>query len=374
MGKIYFIKTSYHPNDAPTNRFLSFIEGFSQLGVDIDVVFVLSDSKGSRIEKQWPHVNITYLWDKLNWKNRYLRQLLYSILTRRFVQRLNSGDTVVLFDVQRMVFPLIRKEGVRVYCERTEHPLAYKMRTVNINKFVEHSRKLDGLFVISTALRDYFEKAGVPKEKVHIINMTVNPQRFEGLRKEPVESPYIAYCGSASNTKDGVDELIKAFAIVARKYPHYKLYIIGKGITKADDASHLKLLEDLHLEKNLVLTGIVPAEEMPQLLKNAEILALDRPDNLQAKYGFPTKLGEYLLTANPVVVTSVGDIPLFLKDGENALLAEPNNTTMFAEKLIWTIEHPIEARVIGRNGAQVARQEFNAYVEAKKMAQILGCI
>ena len=106
---------------------------------------------------------------------------------------------------------------------------------------------------------------------------------------------------------------------------------------------------------------------MPQMLKNVDILALDRPDNLQAKYGFPIKLGEYLLTENPVVVTRVGDIPLFLQDGVNALIAEPQNPYSFASKIIWAIEHPEQASLIGKAGAEVAIREFNCHVESKKM-------
>lgn len=106
---------------------------------------------------------------------------------------------------------------------------------------------------------------------------------------------------------------------------------------------------------------------MPQILKNATVLALDRPDSLQAQCGFPTKLGEYLLTENPVVVTKVGDIPLFLKDGETALLAEERNPYEFSSKLLWALDHPAEAIEIGKAGAQVAMREFNYLNETKRL-------
>ena len=96
---------------------------------------------------------------------------------------------------------------------------------------------------------------------------------------------------------------------------------------------------------------------MPQILKNAAVLALDRPESLQAQCGFPTKLGEYLLTENPVVVTKVGDIPLFLKDGETALIAEERN--------------PEEASKIGKAGALVAMREFNYLNETKKIIDVI---
>jgi glycosyltransferase involved in cell wall biosynthesis len=86
---------------------------------------------------------------------------------------------------------------------------------------------------------------------------------------------------------------------------------------------------------------------------------LDRPQSRQAKYGFPTKLGEYLLTGNPVVVTSVGDIPLFLKDGESAYLVEPDNIEEFAAKLDYVLSHYEESKRVGQNGREVALKHFS---------------
>ena len=110
---------------------------------------------------------------------------------------------------------------------------------------------------------------------------------------------------------------------------------------------------------------------MPQLLKNARVLALARPNNLQAQFGFPTKLGEYLLTGNIVVVTSVGDIPLYLKDRENALLAEPSNIEHFAEKMDWALSHPQECELLGARGKEVAIKHFNAFNETQKLMTVI---
>ena len=110
---------------------------------------------------------------------------------------------------------------------------------------------------------------------------------------------------------------------------------------------------------------------MPQILKNAKVLALDRPKNKQADYGFPTKLGEYLLTENPVVVTKVGTIPDFLEDGVSALMSEERNPEEFASKICWALEHPDEAAIIGRAGAEVAMKYFNAQIEGDKMYNIM---
>ena len=120
----------------------------------------------------------------------------------------------------------------------------------------------------------------------------------------------------------------------------------------------------------MVFTGPIPREQMPLMLKNAEALVLARPDNIQAKYGFPTKLGEYLLSGNPVVVTRVGDIPQFLKDGESAYVAEPGNVEEIALKIIEALTSH-EAPKIGLRGAEVAMREFNSETESKKIIKFI---
>ena len=150
---------------------------------------------------------------------------------------------------------------------------------------------------------------------------------------------------------------IKAFAIIAHQYDDIKLMIIGKTPLKEGEFDNFSLIERLGIKDKVIFTGIVESERMPQLLKNAEILALARPDSLQAKCGFPTKLGEYLLTGNPVVVTKVGDIPKFLKHRDNALLANQRDPEDFAEKLKWALDNPVLAKQIGEKGRKTAERK-----------------
>lgn len=372
MVKFYIVQSAYTPNTAPTNRLLSFLQGFSDLGVDVEMVYLIPDSKKSKIAKSIPHVKVTYMWEKLPITNPYLSQLLYEYNSYRFVRSLYPGDKVFVYGKSRILFKLINKRGIKVYNEQTEHPDAYTLRTINNDKYKESVCRLDGMFVISTALKKYFkDELNVDEDKITIVNMTVDSNRFIGLKKSSVER-YIAYCGTASNNKDGVDELIKAFALVHKKHSDVKLYIIGKTPDKEDSAGNLRLIEELGIKDYVVFTGVVQASEMPQILKDAEILALDRPDSLQAQHGFPTKLGEYLLTENPVVVTKVGDIPLFVKDGETGLLSEERNPHEFSEKIIWALEHPEEAIEMGKRGAELALREFNYLNETKKILKAIN--
>ncbi len=111
---------------------------------------------------------------------------------------------------------------------------------------------------------------------------------------------------------------------------------------------------------------------MPILLINAEILALARPDNIQAKGGFPTKLGEYLATGNPVVITDVGEHTEYLTDGESAYISNPDNPTHFAEKLLQASKDLIISNKIGLNGKKIATQFFNNQIQSEKLYHFLN--
>ena len=369
----YLVLASYAPNTAPSNRIMAYAKALSELNVKTRVVLFFPDKNLSKHKDHYENIDFSYLWEKHYINIPFIKLLSIRRYLKLFAKELKSGDVVYVYGFPDLVVELSSLKSINVFSEITEHPSASFINFINkttIDEYLEACRKISGVIVISQGLKDYFIEKGVSPEKIHSVNMIVDTSRFEKLEKKSSEK-YIAYCGTDLNNKDGVDQLIRAFALFVSKHPDYRLYIIGSIPLKNQKLGNLELVKSLGIENKVVITGIVSRDEIPQLLKNAEILALDRPDNLQAKYGFPTKLGEYLLTGNPVVVTKVGDIPLFLKDGESALLSAPNNTQDFADKLCWAIENPNKAKIIGENGRKVAEQSFNYLTETKKIVNII---
>lgn len=371
--KLVIVYSSYKPNIAPTNRLISFLRGLDELGVETQMTFIYPSEKRERMDASgFSHIHVSYLWKDGERSNKVVKYLWSFIAARRYARRLAKGDNVLLFGGSEYAPFFTQRKDLNVYQERTEHYDVVQLRPSFLQRsYMKAIPQFKGMFVISTALREAYIKAGA--RNVTIVNMTVDANRFKGLKKTVGVEPYIAYCGTASNNKDGVDDLIKAFVIVHKEFPNIKLCIIGRAPTKQDASGNRELVSSLGLDESVIFKGVVPASDMPQLLKNASIVALARPDSLQAQCGFPTKLGEYLLSENPVVITKVGDIPLFLKDGKTALLAEQKNPEDFASHILWALLNPEEAAAIGRAGREVALREFNYLTEVKKIVNtILG--
>ena len=107
------------------------------------------------------------------------------------------------------------------------------------------------------------------------------------------------------------------------KYPEINLVLIGKGDTIHEEVMIKELVVKLKIEKRVIFLGQLSREKIPLYLNNAKVLALARPKSLVADAGFPSKLTEYLATGIPVVVTEVGEIPVYLRDNENAFISQP---------------------------------------------------
>lgn len=371
MGRFYIISDHYSPNIAATNHALAFIKGFSDHGIIAEWIFILPSDKFDVVPNVIKGITCRYLWNRKLGRNKILKHLYKWIPLSIFLYKLKKGDKILLLGCNEYLWLFLKKRGIKVYHERTEHPDVVKTGHLPWSNYFykKQTKRVDGLFVISQKLKDYFISIGCQKDKVHIVNMVVDSNRFIGIEKQPVDHHYIAYCGNGSNSKDGVDNLIKAFKYVSEAFPHELLYIIGKKPPKESENS--QLVESLGLTNHVIFTGVVSANDMPQLLKNADLLALCRPSSLQNEMGFPTKLGEYLLTGNPVVVTRVGDIPRFLKDGESAFMTDTTDIKGFGEKMIWALKRSDKSKEIGLKGKIVAEQNFNYLTESHKFLKVI---
>lgn len=374
---IYIITTETFPYGlAATQRIKCYAKSVVELGYTCKVICVNRcenpvkplgnvNAKGVIDGYQYQYIGGSSLIQK-GWRNS-LNQLVDTLrLVAVMLFSFTRKDKVILYSYNPVLLTLVVAisiiKGYKVYFELNEHPSVlhslFKVQGETLPDLIRIKRRLkglDGMLCISSSLKDLLCRCGISEEKVFIVNMLVDASRFAEIQKEDKE-PYIGYCGAADNNKDGVDQLIKAFSKVHNQLPDLKLYIMGP---KATNSNNEELVRELGIEGSIVFTGMINSDLMPQMLKNATILALDRPQSIQAQYGFPTKLGEYLLTGNPVVVTSVGDVPQFLKDGESAYLVEPDNVEAFALKLEFVLSHPDESKQIGQNGREVALKYFS---------------
>ena len=119
----------------------------------------------------------------------------------------------------------------------------------------------------------------------------------------------------------------------------------------------------------------MPRGDVPRYLKGAGLLALARPFSLRSQAGFSTKLGEYLATGNPIVVTVTGEIANYLQDRVNVYLSPPDDVGSFAKCLREALSSPDDARGVGQRGREVALTHFDFHSHGVRLHEFINiCI
>jgi len=233
------------------------------------------------------------------------------------------------------------------------------------------NKYFDGLMVTSNFLKKYYAKRHITGEKILVLPNLVDISIFDNRkfykfkRNKDIQ---IGYCGTPTK-KDGINDLLSALQIVLRKNPNSALLVIGDTTGKSDLPKLKEISKRLKIYDKVTFTGLVEWERIPCLLNSCDILVLSRPSGRFAEAGFPTKLGEYMACKKPVVATKVGDIPLYLRDQENVLLAEPDDPVSVASKILYLINNPQKAKRIGVCGYNWAKSKLDYRRASKKIKE-----
>lgn len=270
-----------------------------------------------------------------------------------------SFDAVPLF---KYFCPKLKRMGIKMIFIADEFPepirhLKEKVPEKDIAAYSKILNDIYGRIFMTESIRNFYDEINYSKNTL-IFNSIVDVHRFDGLKKEKVCQPYLCYMGNLQLAKDNVDNIIRAFKILSPKFPNLILRLYG-----CPNPADLKIIEDLIAELNLndkvKIMGRINYKEVPRVLYNAEILVTSQPQTKRAQGGFPTKMAEYMMTGNPTILTDVGEIHKYIKDGENAFMVEPCNPQKYAEKLEFILNNPQFSSRVAKEGKKYIINNFS---------------
>ena len=271
---------------------------------------------------------------------------------------------------------LAKAEGACCLVEICELPFVYERSHAKriAKRYLQDSlayRMVDGFIAISTELQRYVERHAPAGARIILVPILVAVADFDGgpLPTRGGSRHQVLYVGDLRHERE-VFDLMDSFALVVPGRPDVQLTLVGHAPPhqEARIAAHAV---DLGLEGRVMLTGHVERERLPAVLGAASVLVLLRREAAYSQAGFPTKLGEYLATGRPVVVTAIGDIPRYLTDGLDAYLTPPGDPARFAERLRYVLDHESEAWEVGAQGRMVALQRFDCRRHGKRLAAFI---
>jgi glycosyltransferase involved in cell wall biosynthesis len=217
----------------------------------------------------------------------------------------------------------------------------------------------DGTTVISTALGQRAEKLSIPPSRILHLPGGVVPDLYLNRSLEecrghvglPLDIPILGFASSDSFLD--MEIALSSLAIVVETFPDVKLIMTG-----AVKPSVLKQVQDLGLEKNVLLPGFLPEEELPWWLGCANIFLLPFPETVYNVGRWPNKIGLYMSLGRPFVTNPTGDVRTLVQEYRAGAMADTTPQD-FADKIIFLLQNPDLANRMGHNGREAALTRYN---------------
>lgn len=237
----------------------------------------------------------------------------------------------------------------------------------------------DRIIGVSGAISDKIHSLGIDIDKISICTPGVDIDRFRpDLGKKWLRTrvdlrekdKVVLYAGRISEQK-GINELLKAFSLMAQKNTNYKL-LIAAGIASI---KHLDEFEETVKKtyeraellglKDKVIIQRFALDEMPHVYNGADIFVL--PSKSEA---FGLVYAEAMSCGLPVVGTSTGGIPEVITNGEDGYLVPVDDTTELAKKMESLLKSKKRRDSMSKKGLEKAHQKFDLNKTTEKLVGI----
>jgi glycosyltransferase involved in cell wall biosynthesis len=207
-----------------------------------------------------------------------------------------------------------------------------------------------------------------PRKEIVVISNGVNTETFdrathpreEAKRKleagiDAVGQPLVVTIANFYATKN-LETLLQAADIVHRARPDIRFVVIGDGGDEKEKI--IELRKTLHLENIVSFPGALPNAQT--LLSGADLFVLS-----SVKEGNPWALHEAMATGLPCISTDVGACAWLLQN-DAGWIVPPKTPEAMAERILYAIEHPEEAR---KRAAQARRNIETLFTEQRMWEQ-----
>ncbi len=401
--KIAYIRTTDTYNlraGGSLGHTVGIIEGFKENGVSVDY-FAIDDIKQVSVNhkvivKPSRYMNLLNIFNRYDFNRKFTKKIQkefkstnYSFIYQRASRDNFSGaELSKAFGVPLVLefnsFLAWELEGANHFVHKL-----FTKPTIDIEKF--NLEAADLIVVVSEALKKQLIDSGISGKKIIVTPNAVDARRFydkekpEYLMKElniDHSSPVIGFSGTFGFWH-GIDILAEALKQIAGECKDCKFLLIGDG-------PYRKTAEENLIEfDNVIFTGSVPYEKMPDYLNLCDILL--SPHNVpkgEVFIGSPTKLFEYMASGKIIIASALDQIDNVIKpaidlvgkrkfnlineDNKSVgIKVEPGNVSQLADSIMFSIKHLSDLDFLGVNAREAAVDKHSWQAATSKILSYL---
>jgi len=227
----------------------------------------------------------------------------------------------------------------------------------------------DAIIVASRAVFNEVASFVKDLEKIHLVPNGVDTRRFNPklngdiIRNQlAIEDKQIIFTIRYHSPRYGISYLLLAVKLILNKRRD-AVFVIGGDGPLLD--YHKNLTRRLGISSHVFFTGRIPQEELPLYYAASDVVVVP---SLQEAWGLVAT--EAMACGKPVVASRVGGLPDQVIDGYNGFLVPPRDPKALADRIMYFLENPSEARRMGLNGRRLAEERFDIEKRIDKIIKV----
>lgn len=223
-------------------------------------------------------------------------------------------------------------------------------------------RRASTFIAISDHVRGTAVKQGLPESKITTLHNpveedTADPEAVRQVRAElgGADGTYLVGNVGRILPWKGQLEFLRAVEPLLKEYPYLRIALVGDaadGGSEYEQTLHTWVL-DRNLDGQVCFSGfrrdVTAVYAALDLLVHSAI----EPEP------FGRVIVEAMMQGTPVLAANAGGPTEIIADGRNGLLRDPRDPSALAEGVVWCLENPDAARVLGQAGKRSALERFS---------------
>ena len=236
---------------------------------------------------------------------------------------------------------------------------------------------LDVLTYISQYTRERLEPALDGRTRLEQLSPGVDVDLFtpeaDGAavrRRHSLGTAPVVVCVSRLVARKGQDVLVSGWPRVLARHPDARLLLVGGGPA---EKSLRRAVARLGLERSVVLTGPVAADELPAYYAAGDVFAMPcrtRRAGLDVE-GLGMVFLEAAACGRPVVAGTSGGAPEAVQEGVTGHVVDPRSPDAVAGAIAGLLDDPAKARVMGMAGRAWVEQRWSWTTIAATLDELL---
>lgn len=220
-------------------------------------------------------------------------------------------------------------------------------------------KKADGIRVMSLGQKEkLIDSEVIDEKKVRVISTPVNLEKFKSTENfnQSKDKKIILHVGRDDEVKD-FTTLLKAFQNI-KKVSTMPVKLIQIGAGKIFQSA----ITEIGSNQDIEAKGKLNQSEIIDYYFQCDILVLSSTSE---------SFGKVLVEANacqkPVVSTATTGAKEIIQDGYNGFLVPIGDANDLADKIIFLLNNPDQAQLMGENGKKLVTEKFNGKINTENI-------